>query len=87
MILGAAMLPYHGWGMGGFAPLGVALLVILSVMGIDRLMRAIGLKKERAREEDANARAHERLRRRYARGEIDDEEYARQVRDLTPPNE
>ena len=71
-----------GWGPGGWTWLWVSLLVIgvvlLVVLGVLALTRgSSGARGER------HDRAREILTERYARGEIDTEEYHERLRELS----
>ncbi len=72
----------YGWGMGG--GFGMILFWIALVLGIVWLARALDIGKMFGRSGAPNNgdRAMETLRERYARGEIDSEEFERRKRDL-----
>jgi putative membrane protein len=72
----------YGWGMGG--GLGMILFWILLILAIVWLVRTLGLDKmiRGTRSEPTQDRALETLRERYARGEIDSEEFEGRKRDL-----
>ena len=74
----------YGWGMGGF---GMILFWILALLAIVWLVRALDLGKLLGGNDQTPKadRAHEILRERYARGDIDAEEFERRNNDLTRP--
>lgn len=71
------------WGTGwmGFGGLWMILFWVLVILGIVALIRWIWGSPGKARD-DAGPSALEVLKARYARGEIDREEYERKRRDL-----
>jgi len=81
----------YGYGMAGFGWLGSLLFIVLIVLGIVYLARALDLgrlaghERQRAQagthaSEDAALRI---LRERYARGEIDRQEFDQRRKDLS----
>ena len=84
--------PYYGWGpgMGGwcgpigwFAPWGMILFWVLMILVIVLLIRRIRTSKRNGREAGpAVESALEILKKRYARGEINKEEYLEKKKDL-----
>jgi putative membrane protein len=76
----------YGWGGAGawFMLLFMLVFVAAIVVGIVLLVRALGTGGGTGREEPRPRRddARELLRRRYAAGEIDREEYLRRRQDL-----
>ena len=72
-----------GWGMGG--GIGMILFWIALILAIVWLARALDLGKAIGSSGDGpkGDRALETLRERYARGEVDSEEFERRKRDLT----
>ena len=72
----------YGWGMGG--GFGMILFWIVLILAIVWLARALDLGKMigGSGSESKQDRALETLRERYARGEIDSEEFERRKRDL-----
>lgn len=72
-----------GYGVGGFGWLGSLLFIVLIVLGIVYLVRALDLGRPAARPRDAlqagpsadEDGALRILRERYARGEIDRDEF------------
>lgn len=89
---------YGGWGMGGFGLFGMILFWILTILAIVWLARALDLGRAFPRRDDEPRRDERRpehraltgsddralaiLRERYARGEIDADEFARRKQDL-----
>lgn len=78
----------NGWGMGAmwfFWPLlilGIVLLVVFLVRQTTRTPGAGGGSAPPPGGEPGQSRAREILDERYARGEIDDEEYQQRLRHL-----
>lgn len=84
---------YGGWGMGGFGGIGMILFWIVLILAIVWLARALDLgrtfqrrndegRPERSANPSAEDHALDVLRERYARGEIDTEEFQRRKQDL-----
>ncbi|MEJ2665560.1 MAG: SHOCT domain-containing protein [Deinococcales bacterium] len=79
---------YGMGGWGGFGWIGPLLFVVLLVLGIVYLGRALGLGRSEHLAPGSDAlpkgedRAMQILRERYARGEIDAEEFDRRKQDL-----
>ena len=89
---------YGGWGMGGFGGIGMILFWIVLILAIVWLARTLDLGRtfprqdseprpdERRPEHRADAGSDDRaltiLRERYARGEIDTDEFDQRKRDL-----
>jgi putative membrane protein len=83
---------YCGWGpgmmgwwgpMGWFAPLGMILFWILMIIVIVLLIRRIRTSKGNGREAGPTAESPlDILKKRYARGEINKEEYLEKKKDL-----
>lgn len=69
-------------GLGGFGWLGSLLLVVLLVLGIVYLVRALDLGRGTGRTAQADDSALRVLRERYARGEIDRDEFELRRKDL-----
>ncbi len=82
------MMGYYGWGMGAFGWIGMILFWILIILGIIYLARTLELGKgsgagrSESSTDSSRDAALEILRERYARGEIDREEYEQRRRDL-----
>jgi putative membrane protein len=76
---------HGGFGMGGFLPLlSTLLFLILVAVGIVILVRFLNLQRTRlGPSPSGESRPLEILKERYARGEIDTEEYAERKRILT----
>lgn len=77
---------FGGWGMG-FGFLFMILFWVLVVLGIVALVRWLLQQSRSGRDQDTGGRAHDKtpldmLRERYARGEIDHNEYEQKKRDL-----
>ncbi|MEJ2292364.1 MAG: SHOCT domain-containing protein [Deinococcales bacterium] len=81
----------YGYGLSGFGWIGSLLFLVLLVLGIVYLVRALDLgrsgdrgSKEASRQGDTSGTdsALQILRERYARGEIDREEFEQRRRDL-----
>ena len=81
------MMGYYGYGMGAFGWIGMLLFWALIIIGIVYLVRHLNLqnsgqeagKRSSSRETDS---AMEILRERFARGEIDKEEFEERRRGL-----
>ena len=71
----------HGWGMG-FGWLYMIAVPVLIVLGIVALIRWSGTQSSANRESRPRT-ALEILQERYARGEIERDEYEQKKRDLT----
>lgn len=72
-----------GYGMaGGFGWIFMVLWWVLIAVGIFALVKWIGSNSDAARPGDSS-RALSILKERYARGEIDDQEFQKRKRDLT----
>lgn len=83
---------WHGWGMGGGGWFGMILFWILAILAIVWLVRNLDLgslwrdrKDGQPPQPAAEDRAMSTLRERYARGEIDADEFERRKRDLMGP--
>ena len=83
--------PYYGWGpglmgwgpMGWFGPLGMILFWVLIILVIVLLIRGIRTSKGSGREAGPLPEsALDILKKRYARGEINKEEYLEKKKDL-----
>ncbi len=73
----------YGWGGGwGFGVIGMVLWWILIVLGIVLLTRWLLSGSPRRGEQGSTGHALEILKERYARGEIDKQEYEEKKRDL-----
>lgn len=72
-----------GYGMaGGFGWIFMVLWWVLIAVGIFALVKWIGSNAESART-GGSGRALSMLKERYARGEIDEQEFHKRKRDLT----
>ncbi len=92
------MMGYGGWGMGGFGAVGMILFWIVLILAIVWLVRALDLgssfprRDSEPRHDERRPEARSRsgsddralaiLRERYARGEVDADEFERRKRDL-----
>lgn len=76
-----AMMWGYGWGWGHWLGMGVSMVVFwgLVIVAIVALVRYVGRVRDGSRPTQARgqARPEELLAQRYARGEIDDDEYTR----------
>ncbi|MFZ1910646.1 MAG: SHOCT domain-containing protein [Burkholderiales bacterium] len=80
---GPGMMGGYGWGGGwGFGAIGMVLWWILIVLGIVLLARWLLSGSPRRGEQGSTGRALDILKERYARGEIDKQEYEEKKRDL-----
>jgi putative membrane protein len=83
-----AMMWGYGWGWGYWLGMGVTMVLFwgLVIIGIVALVRYIGSTWDTGRppRETGPARPEEVLAQRYARGEIDDDEYMRRRELLWP---
>ena len=81
---GWSMMGHDGWGMmGPFGWIGSLLLLVLIVLAIAWLWRALDLGRGFQQGSGSSTdRAIEIARERYARGEIDSEEFERIKREL-----
>lgn len=70
-----------GYGWMGFGWIFMALVWALIILGIVALLRWMGVS-DRARQDEPRNKALEILQERYARGEIEREEYEQKRRDL-----
>jgi putative membrane protein len=72
------MMGYYGWGMGIFGWLGMILFWVLIILGILYLWRALDLGRSFKGGEAPQSASHKALdiaRERYAKGEINQEEF------------
>ncbi len=81
------MMGYYGYGMGAFGWIGMILFWALIILGIVYLLRALNLTQgfgqgSGDRPRASSDRALDILRERYAKGEINKEEYEQLKRDL-----
>ncbi|MER5686194.1 SHOCT domain-containing protein [Streptomyces sp. NPDC002205] len=78
-----AMMWGYGWGLGYWLSMGITMLLFwgLIVVGIIALVRYVGgtRKADTPGPVGGQARAEDVLAERYARGEIDDDEYKRRL--------
>lgn len=68
----------YGWGGMGFGMIGVSLFWILLIVAVVMLIKGTGASSDQRREQTAL----DILRERYARGEIEREEFEQKKRDL-----
>ncbi|WP_245883194.1 SHOCT domain-containing protein [Halalkaliarchaeum desulfuricum] len=71
-----------GWGWGLFG--GWGFLWLLLLVGIVALVVSVIGGTERSQNGDQPDRAHEELRKQYARGNLSDEEFEKRRRKLQP---
>ena len=72
----------HGWGWGmGFGMIGMALFWVLVILGIVVLVRRVGGSSSSPGPPPSKT-ALDILKERYARGEIDKQEFEEKKRDL-----
>ena len=72
----------HGWGWGmGFGMIGMALFWVLVILGIVVLVRRVGGSSSSS-SPPLSKTALDILNERYARGEIDKQEFEEKKRDL-----
>lgn len=77
---------HYGWGGGALSGLLTLLLIALVILGIIALVRYIGHQTDRGTGPGRRpTRAEEILSERFARGEIDEEEYRRRLETLRGP--
>lgn len=73
----------YGWGMGGFGIVFMILIWALLILGLAALIKWVAgggsIEKGGSKAEDS---ALEILKKRYARGEIDRQEFEEKKRDL-----
>jgi putative membrane protein len=80
---GPGMMGGYGWGGGwGFGMIGMLLWWVLIILGIVLLAKWLYRGAPRGGQASGN-RAMEILRERYARGEIDKQEFEERKRDLS----
>jgi putative membrane protein len=77
---------FSGWGMG-FGFLFMILFWVLVILGIVALIRWLMRESQAGRDQNGRARPRDKtaleiVQERYARGEIDREEYEQKKRDL-----
>ncbi len=74
----------YGWGMGGGGMVLFWLLVIVAIVWFVREFDLLerGSSRDRSTEPEGHDPALDALRERYARGEIDDEEFERRKQRL-----
>ena len=72
-----------GYGMaGGFGWMFMVLWWVLIVIGIVALVKWMGTSSDSRGRSDGGSRALDILKERYARGEIDDQDFQKRKRDL-----
>ena len=78
---------FPGWGMGGWMMVGYSLVGVLILAMVVCALIVLSRRTSGPRESIAATSAKELLDQRYARGEIDDDEYFRRlsVLDSTRP--
>lgn len=77
---------HHGWGGGVLFGLLTLLLIALVILGIIALVRYIGRSADHASGPGRRpTRAEQILAERFARGEIDEEEYRQRLGTLRGP--
>jgi putative membrane protein len=78
---------FPGWGMGGWMMVGYSLVGVLILAMVVGALIVLSRRTSGPRESIAATSAKELLDQRYARGEIDDDEYFRRlsVLDSTRP--
>jgi len=73
-----------GYGMaGGFGWIFMVLWWVLIVVGIVALVKWMGTSNDTGERGRGGSKALDILNERYARGEIDDQEFQKRKRDLT----
>lgn len=80
------MMGYYGWGMGFFGWLGMILFWALVILGILYLWRALDLGRGFKPGEPSYPASHKALdiaRERYAKGEINQEEFEQLKKSLS----
>jgi len=75
------MMHYYSYGLGGFGEFGMVILWIIIIFGIIWLVRGSSHYGHHGHFEHRNS-AHDILSERYAKGEINKEEFEQKKKDL-----
>ena len=80
--MGVSMSEHDGFWMWGPGPIFLILFGILLFLGIALLVRLLAFYGDQSRDAGGRKRALELLEERYAKGEIDRDEYLQKRQDL-----